>query len=330
MNRRVFAIVGAVILVLILGFASLYSVRVQTPPASATSFPVPSATLALATATASPVATSSALPPGTAVYCGTVAANSIISGQGSGPRTFEFLASSPSGGGRFGVPESLPLPAIGSYLCGQFAQGAPFIVLKVVLLPNDPGYIANTWASACGIVSDYVANTSTTSGSLMINSPGRSPLKVTLTSPRSTPGGGISGYVCAGLVAGSPNPIFNGLWPPNTPGFVAEGTLPATKADPAPTGFVVPQLCAYVQPPLAGGDQNEWKVDCGATANRDARATLGSALTQQGWTLCGVGLGGASWAKGTARLDVGESSLAPGDYPKIVQPVRPAASTSCP
>lgn len=330
MNRRVFAIVGAAILVLILGFASLYAVRVQTPPASATSFPVPAATLALATATAIPVATSSALPPGTAVHCGTVAANPISSGQGSGPRTFEFVAGSPGGGGRFFVPESLPLPTIGSYLCGQFEQGAPTNALKVILRPDDPGYIANTWASACGIVSDYVGNTSTTSGSLVLNSPGRPPLMVTLTSPRSTPGGGISGYICAGLVAGSPNPIFNGLWPPSTAGFVAEGTLPATKADPAPTSFVVPQLCAYVQPPLAGGDQNEWKVDCGATANRDARGTLASALAQQGWISCGVGLGTASWAKGTTRLFVGESSLSPGDYPKFVQPVRPAASSSCP
>ncbi len=186
------------------------------------------------------------------------------------------------------------------------------------------------WSAIEAVAGSVSSWSRSTSGSLVLNSAGRPPLKVTLTTPRSTPGGGISGYICAGLVAGSPNPVFNGLWPPSTQGFVAEGTLPATKAGPAPVGFVVPQLCAYVQPPLAGGDQNEWKVDCGTTANRDASATLGSALTQQGWTSCGLDLGTASWAKGTARLFVAESSLAPGDYPKVVQPVRPAASPSCP
>ncbi len=202
--------------------------------------------------------------------------------------------------------------------------------LKAVLRPGDPGYIANTWASVCGTVSDFVAITSTTNGSLALNSPGRPPLKITLTSSKLTPGGGIAGYICTSLEAGVPNPIFAGLWPPSTAGFVAEGTLPATKADPAPTGFVVPQTCAYVVPPLVGGDQNEWKVDCGADANRNARGTLAPALVEQGWISCGVGLGTASLAKGTTRLQVVESSLSPGDYPKFVQQVRPAASSSCP
>lgn len=72
------------------------------------------------------------------------------------------------------------------------------------------------------------------------------------------------------------------------------------------------------------------KVDRGADANRNARGTLAPALTQQGWTSCGVGLGTASWAKGTARLFIAESSMSPGDYPKLTQPVRPAATSSCP
>lgn len=79
---------------------------------------------------------------GTAVYCGVVAANSVSSGQGSGPRTFELrVTSGPGGGGRFSVPESIALPPIGSYLCGVFAQGAPMNALLTVLRPGDPGYI---------------------------------------------------------------------------------------------------------------------------------------------------------------------------------------------
>lgn len=80
--------------------------------------------------------------PGTAVYCGTVAANSITSGQGSGPRTFELrVTSGPGGGGRFSVPESIALPAIGSYLCGRFEQGVPMNGLVAVLRTGDPGYV---------------------------------------------------------------------------------------------------------------------------------------------------------------------------------------------
>ena len=319
----------AVVVLIAIG-AAAYLRDQRNPIAVASPAPVVSATSAAASPTAATPRSTLSLAPGTAVYCGTVAANTIPSGQGSGSRTFEFLASSPSGSGRFSVPESLPLPTIGSYLCGQFEQGAPTSALKVVLQPGDSGYVANTWASACGTVSDFVAITSTTNGSLVLNSTGRPPLKITLTSAKLTPGGAIAGYICTSLETGVPNPIFAGLWPPNTAGFVAEGSLPATKVDPAPAGFVVPQLCAYVQPPLAGGDQTEWKVDCGATANRDARGTLAPSLTQQGWTSCAVGLGGASWAKGTVRLFVGESPGSPGEYPKIVQPVRPAASPSCP
>lgn len=81
--------------------------------------------------------------PGSAVYCGIVGANSITSGEGSGPRTFELqVTSGPGGGGRFSVPASIALPAIGSYLCGRFAQGAPMNGLIAVLGVGDPGYVA--------------------------------------------------------------------------------------------------------------------------------------------------------------------------------------------
>ncbi len=225
-----------------------------------------------------------------------------------------------------------PIPATSTPAPASSPPTTPSPVVTASPAPTAQPGPPSSWASVCGTVSDDVASTSTTNGSLVLNSPGRPPLKITdlfLTSPRS-PGGGIAGYICTSLQAGVPNPIFGGLWTPNTAGFVAEGTLPATKANPPPTGFVVPQTCAYVVPPLVGGDQNEWKVDCGADANRNARGTLAPALTQQGWTSCGVGLGTASWAKGTARLFIAESSMSPGDYPKLTQPVRPAATSSCP
>lgn len=187
--------------------------------------------------------------------------------------------------------------------------------------------MASTWASTCGTVSAFVAST-TTNGSFVLNSPGRPPLKVTISASNT---GQMSGYICASIYGtGAPSPTFAGLWPPNTAGFIPEGTLPASKASPMPDGLVLPQSCVYIAPPVVGADQREWSIECGATANRDARGTLAPALTQQGWTSCGVGLGTASWAKGTTRLSVVESSGSPGDYPRIVQPVRPASSGSCP
>ncbi len=190
-----------------------------------------------------------------------------------------------------------------------------------------------TWAVACGTVSDYVRTAPATDGSFVLNSPGRSPLKITLTVARTDPTEGqFGGYVCVGVTAGVPYPIFAGLGVPQINGvvpesYVPEGTYPATRAKPAPVGFVVPQACAYVRPPEVGGDQSNWWVDCGAEANRSARGTLGPALTQQGWTRCGPAVGTELFFKGAMRIVVIESSLAPGDYPRLSQAVRPG--TGC-
>ena len=83
------------------------------------------------------------------VYCGVVKANSITSGQGSGPRTYELdVTSGPGGGGRFGVPNSIPtLPTIGSYICGQFEQGAPMNSLVAYVAQGDAGYVAQAGAA---------------------------------------------------------------------------------------------------------------------------------------------------------------------------------------
>ncbi len=61
--------------------------------------------------------------------------------------------------------------------------------------------------------------------------------------------------------------------------------------------------------------------------NVNARGTLGAALVQQGWTGCGPALGTALFFKGQMRIVVVESSLAPGDYPRFSQIVKPG--TGC-
>lgn len=102
--------------------------------------------------------------------------------------------------------------------------------------------------------------------------------------------------------------------------MVEPGSFPATIAFPAPTGFVPPQACAYVAAPAVGADRTDWQIDCGA--NNDARGILGAALAQQGWRSCGSGLATAQWRKNDVLLAVTESSLAPGDYPRLSEYAR--------
>jgi hypothetical protein len=147
---------------------------------------------------------------------------------------------------------------------------------------------------------------------LKIASTGNAPIDVVI------PGG----YVCLLLGAGVPFPIFDGLIGPQMPGSVAEGTFPATAARPAPTGFVLPQACAFVVPPVVGTDQTDWSIDCGAANNNNAHGTLAPALIQQGWALCASGLATAQWRKDNVMLGVVESSLAPGEYMRLIQFVR--------
>jgi hypothetical protein len=331
MSTRVIAVAAAVILALALGIALLYVMRSQAPPAIPAGSGSPTATAATAT---TPAPTGSTNPPtptvvASLVRCGMLAANSITSGQGSGPNTFELRSPTGVSIARFGWPGS-GQPALGTYICVRLIAGAPIGGFGGLVGPGEPGYIASSWAATCGTVSDLVASTSTAGGSFVLSSPGRAPLKVALSAANPPPGE-LSGYICASIYGtGAPMAFFAGLWPPATAGFIPEGTLPATKASPSPDGFALPQSCIYIAPPVVGTDQKEWSIDCGATANRDARGTLAPVLTQQGWTSCGSVTATATWAKGTTRLLIVESSGSPGDYPRIVQPVRPAASSSCP
>ena len=180
-------------------------------------------------------------------------------------------------------------------------------VATTISVPQATAAVA-TSAVACGTVSEYVRTAPATDGSFVLSSPGRSPLKITLTVASADPTEGqFAGYVCVALKAGVPHPIFVGLGVPRIDGvipesYVPEGTYPATRAKPAPDGFVVPQACAYVRPPEVGGDQSNWWVDCGAEANRSARGALGPAFTQQGWTRCGPAVGTELFFKGSMRI----------------------------
>jgi hypothetical protein len=186
--------------------------------------------------------------------------------------------------------------------------------------PTPAATTPTTVAVVCGTISDFVGDNAQTNGSFVLNSPGRASLKITI--PAGRLGGSASGYVCIGVLAGVPYPLFDGFVPGGVRGlFVDAGTFPATMASPSPTGFTLPQACAYVVPPAVSTDQTDWKIDCGA-ANNNARGTLGPALTQQGWTSCGSGLATAQWRKNDVMLAIAESSLAPGDYPRLTQLAR--------
>ncbi len=152
---------------------------------------------------------------------------------------------------------------------------------------------------------------------MTLAAPDRDPLRLTI--PAGRLGGVAAGYVCVGVIAGTPDPLFDGFFPANTPGFVEQGKTPATVALPTPSGFTLPETCAFVAAPVVIPDQTDWAISCGAAKDRDIRGTLASALAQQGWTNCAAGLATAQWRKGSVMLGVSESSLAPGDHPRLTQ-----------
>lgn len=129
-------------------------------------------------------------------------------------------------------------------------------------------------------------------------------------------------YVCVWLSQGAPMGGFQTQVRSGEPGYIAEIL---------PNGFALPQSCAYVGQATSegGGLSVMWKVDCGAMANRSARATLAPALTQQGWISCGSGLASESWSKNTSRLAVAEGSGAVGEYPMMTQRLS-VAGGGCP
>jgi hypothetical protein len=148
-----FAALAAVLLVLVGGIAVLYSIRALTPP-SATSTdpavaasPTPTATLAPVTSSpmeAPPVKTNDAVT--TVVRCGTLALNSVTSGQGSGPNTYELQAPTGVSVARFFWPTGQA--PLGTYVCARLILGAPMSGFDSLLRPGEPGYIAQPSAAA--------------------------------------------------------------------------------------------------------------------------------------------------------------------------------------
>ncbi len=214
--------------------------------------------------------------------------------------------------------------AVAATTCGPTVSTGPILTVQPTAAHTAAATfsVPAIFASVCGTMSDGVARTTSTNATFLLNAPGRSPLKIASTEPGPidvmVPSGRASGYVCLLLEAGVPLPIFAGLIGLGMRGFIPEGTFPATTAQPSPTGFVLPQACAFVAPPVVGTDTTVWAVECGAKLS-DARGTLGSALTQQGWTSCGVGLGTMSAKKNGVMLGLQESTLASGDYPRLTQ-----------
>lgn len=104
----------------------------------------------------------------------------------------------------------------------------------------------------------------------------------------------------------------------------ATSCAPLAIVDATPSLFTLPQGCAFVGSPVSTADQTDWKVDCGAAADRDARGTLAPAFARGGWTSCGSGLGTALWANSRFLLVVVESSGAVGEYPTLTQRLRRA------
>jgi hypothetical protein len=306
----------------------------------ASSSPTPSVSaVAATTAPATPVQTQ---PPkasdavASSVWCGVLVPNSITTGEGSAPNSYQLA--SPTGVRNARFVWLAGASALGTYVCARLIGGAPMSGFNEVVNPGEPGYVAQATAAidSCGSVTRYAAD-----GAHML---------VTLLA-----GGVTTQYDLQYQFAGDAAPTDIGTqfsknmpqmllitgrqFPPDSGAAnainlhdynVARVTscTPLSSVTPQPTGFTLPLGCAYIDQPVVGGDQSTWKFDCG-WATHDARGTLAPAFTAQGWTGCGVGLGGASWKKGSVVLAVTEGAGGFGGYPQLLQP-RPGIQTACP
>lgn len=335
------ATLATILLIIVAGGALLYAARSQLPPATVSSTPSPTPTSTAALATASPIASSTGKtndPRATVVGCGTLVVNAVTSGEGSGPNTYELL--SPTGVVVGRLFWDAGQSAVGTYVCVRAIPGAPVVGFSSLIRPGEAGYVAQPTLVAtdsCGTVTGYAAD-----GAHML---------LTLTA-----GGTATQYRLEYQFAYNAAPTDIGdrfstktpqlllltgrQFPPDSssPNAISlrqynvarvSSCMPTTSVNPRPAGFTLPLGCAYIGQPLSGTEYSQWDVDCGGPSN-DARGTLAYPLIQQGWTGCGVGLGNSSWAKGTARLSVTEGAGGPGGYPKVSQPARPAATSSCP
>jgi hypothetical protein len=112
------------------------------------------AAIASPTATATPTGTPTAtitktnVPDQARVFCGTLAENSIKTGQGSAPNSFELRSPTGASGAPFMWTLNAATPALGTYLCGRFELGAPMLGLLGLVGPGDPAYVPQTYVHA--------------------------------------------------------------------------------------------------------------------------------------------------------------------------------------
>lgn len=139
-----FAALAFILLILVVGVAALYAIRAQMPSTTVS----PTSTAALATVTSSPIETPPVKTnaPTTVVRCGTLAANSVASGAGSGPNTFELHAPGGVSVARFFWPTGQA--PLGTYVCARLIPGAPMSGFDSLLNPGEPEYLAQPSAAA--------------------------------------------------------------------------------------------------------------------------------------------------------------------------------------
>ena len=343
-QTRAAAIVLVALIAIVLGAALLYAARAVPPAtANASPSPTPTATAATSTPLATPPKTNS--PATTIVSCGTVVVNSITSGQGSGPNTYELISPTGINVGRFFWDSGQSV--LGTYICARFIPGAPLVAFNSLIRPGEAGYVAQPTVAtdSCGSVTAYAAD-----GSHMLVTLTAGGIATQYNLQFQFIGGTAPTDIGTRLSAGTPQPLLitGRQVPPDSgsPNAISlrdynvarvAACTPTSSVNPRPglvtssgrIGFTLPLGCAYIDQPIVGADQTTWSFDCGV-ASRDARGTLAYPLTQQGWTSCGAVTANATWAKDTARLTIAEGAGGPGGYPKLTQPARPAASSSCP
>lgn len=146
-----FTALAAVLLVLVVGVVALYALRAAMPSTtgSATASPTLTPTQTVAVVTSSPTETPPVKandPVTTVVRCGTLAPNSVASGAGSGPNTYELHGPDGVSVAQFFWPTGQS--PLGIYMCARITPGAPMSGFDSLLRPGEPGYIAQPSAAA--------------------------------------------------------------------------------------------------------------------------------------------------------------------------------------
>lgn len=122
-------------------------------------------------------------------------------------------------------------------------------------------------------------------------------------------------------------------FPDRTPRFNIAQRIATTECatlarEATPLEFTIVRPCAIVGAPVVNDTGTVWQISCGTERDRNARGSIGGALESQGWTRCGVAAATGIWTKDGIVSVVTESSLAPGDHPRLAQYPRLASPCS--